>query len=386
VPCPIGAEVPPVAPGTCALRVARAAAGFEAEDVVVEVGGSAVAIDRVGEALARARAGGPARVVRAAFTDGRGGRLESVELPPRLELRPTAAPLLVTRACRVGATPLAGVALPFGDYLVLFRRPDRPPVRAHVIVDGRHPTDLSIRLPEEAERPPGCVLVPDPLYAPAPFWIEEHEVTAAQWLEFVNDPATLEEIDRARAPVRVPHRSDAVEPLWPRGPDGRFRLGDEWRPDWPVLGISCEDAQAYVAWRNRTAGLAAQGLVWALPTPREWRSAARTHVADYVWGASFRPHWCNSCYARPRADPVDVESYPIDESGYGLFDVAGNASEWCDGPFDDPAKGLRWIAGGNWGDAVPTDFHAEGAAGHPPTMAAAIFGVRLVARPPAGAR
>jgi formylglycine-generating enzyme required for sulfatase activity len=98
--------------------------------------------------------------------------------------------------------------------------------------------------------------------------------------------------------------------------------------DYPALSMDWDQAVAYAAWVGKR-----------LPTEAQWEKAARGPDAfKYPWGSaepdSGGVYRCNyipgadtSADAHKYAAPVG--SYANGMSPYGLYDMAGNALEWC---------------------------------------------------------
>lgn len=88
----------------------------------------------------------------------------------------------------------------------------------------------------------------------------------------------------------------------------------------PVVDVSWNDAQAYVAWLS-----ARTGQRYALPSESEWEYAARAR-ADTPWqtGRAILIDDANILSAFGRTVPAG--SYP--PNAFGLHDVHGNVSEW----------------------------------------------------------
>ncbi len=348
VPVPVQDAPPAVAPGTLMLVVTSGAGELRRGDLVLDLDGEAIARLAPRDAVRRAQVGGVAAGVH------RDGVVERLTLPPGLRVRATAAPLVLSPACRRVASPSVEVTGEPGEYLILVRAPGREELRVfHAVPPGAH-LGVPIELLPEGTTPEGFVRI-ERLGPEHSFWIQEREVTAAEYAEFLNDDATRAEVAASAAPIRFPRDASTANEggYWPRGADGRWSVPPDSDAETPVLGVSQDDARAYATWFARRTGAAERGLEIRLPTQVERVDAAgSTTLRKLPFGEGFRPRWASSCYARPKPGPVAVLSHPVDESPYGVFDMAGSAREWS----DDRDRGLGRLCGGSWAVAKSDGF------------------------------
>jgi formylglycine-generating enzyme required for sulfatase activity len=95
------------------------------------------------------------------------------------------------------------------------------------------------------------------------------------------------------------------------------------RADHPVVNISWYDAIAYAEWLCHVTG-----EQWGLPTEEEWEKAARgTDGRIYPWGDDWQRRAAN-IYHQKELTTSPVGAYPQDVSPYGVYDMAGNVTEW----------------------------------------------------------
>ncbi|AUX39104.1 protein kinase [Sorangium cellulosum] len=261
----------------------------------------------------------------------------------------------------IGRTPLRRVPFARGSYLLRIRAPGRAEARYPVLLerDGHwdgcvpgeeaaHPIPL-LRAeelgPDDIYVPAGCCLVGgDPEAADSlprrriwvdGFVIRRFPVTNREYLDFLNDLVGRgREAEALRAcPRSQPGMAENADerPAFARDAAGRFVLAGEewsarWEPDWPVSLVDWHGAMAYAAWLAE-----ATGKPWRLPNELEREKAARgvdgrncpsgDHLdATFVCAV-------DSFAAGPTRVPVD--SYPTDESPYGVRGLAGNVRDWC---------------------------------------------------------
>ena len=238
-------------------------------------------------------------------------------------------------------------------------------------------------LPPDGERPPGMVWVPGgefmmgsdseiawPDEKPAHrvrvggFWMDETEVTNAQFKAFVEatgyvttaeSPPNLDEIMKQVQPGTPPPKKEDLVPgsvvfRMTKGPVGTRDFSQWWhwtpgaswkhpegpgsdirgRLNHPVVQVSWDDAVAFAKWAAKR-----------LPTEAEWEFAARGGLEGktYGWGdepfSEDKPQcniWQGEFPWKNTAKDGFERTAPVRSfapNDYGLYDMAGNAWEWC---------------------------------------------------------
>jgi len=299
----------------------------------------------------------------------------------------------------LGTTPLGLVLLAPGSYLAVARRAGFEDLRLPFAVSRGDTVEVAARMLPDAATPPGFVFVPegpfrfggDPealgsrpgeIREVPSFWIAREEVTIGEYLEFLNDPETLREIEEHEArtgnPLRAPRDFARPEGYWSRGEDGRY--APEVDPRTPVAAVTWGDATAYAGWKSRRAAERGEPWVFALPREEEWEKAARgVDGRAYPWGNRFDWGYCEGGLSRregPRLGPAG--EFPRDESPYGVRAMSGGVSEWCEEWATEGAT--RVLRGGSFELASPAFFRAAYRSTSYPEVLLVQPGIRLIAR------
>src|SRR5262249_4321691 len=170
------------------------------------------------------------------------------------------------------------------------------------------------------------------------FYLDETEVTNAQFAQFVEVTSYVTDAEKADSEV-----------------DWKTYVSPE-RLNHPVVCISWNDANAYAKWAGKR-----------LPTEAEWEYAARGGSLGlrYPWGGDSPEELCNFGRFGSETGIADfptksVESY--EPNGYGIYDMSGNVWEWCSDWYDPiyyrnspqkdpqgpPSGKTRVLRGGSW--------------------------------------
>ena len=116
--------------------------------------------------------------------------------------------------------------------------------------------------------------------------------------------------------------------------------------NYPVVGVSWRQAKAFCVWRSNMLNNYLESVDYStmndfrLPTESEWEYAARGGIASqsYPWGGPYvrNPNGCFLANYEPLRGAYDddggVRTLMVGHyapNDYGLYDMAGNVSEWC---------------------------------------------------------
>ena len=143
------------------------------------------------------------------------------------------------------------------------------------------------------------------------FYIDQYEVTNAQYKEFVDDT------------------------LYPPPPHWENGLYSQNTENHPVTFVSWDDAHAYAEWAGKR-----------LPTAAEWELAARgLQGQTFPWGATFDSQQVNINNLQEGTAPVGF--YQDDVSAYNVYDMGGNVMEWTLTQYEG-TKDFFILKGSSW--------------------------------------
>lgn len=197
-----------------------------------------------------------------------------------------------------------------------------------------------------------------------PLALSQTEVTVAQFSMFVADSGYQTDAER-----NFGGRGCVSEAHYGQG-DWGWVEGRSWRnpgypqtPDHPVVCVSWNDAEAYVAWLAKQTG-----QPYRLPTEAEWeysaragtttRSSAGEHDAGLCSVANIGDMTFERAYGRtPEVGCEDgyartAPAASFEPNPFGLHDMHGNAWEWVADCWHDtyeqaPQTGQAWLEGGD---------------------------------------
>ena len=295
-----------------------------------------------------------------------------------------------------GVTPISDLEIAHGEYIVRLELAGYAPfegsINGYNIGDVDAPTTVPFR-PLKVTLIPANQSHPNMVYVPGTdyrlvswrrpsdavvkldgFFIDKYEVSNQDYKEFVSSGGYLKkeywkypflkggrEIPWADAIAEFVDRTRLPGPRdWSNQnyPDGKERH--------PVTGISWYEAAAYAAFRGKT-----------LPTIFQWEKAARNGATTPVevmlpWGISRHfAHHANLT----STGTVPTGSFDFGMSPFGVYEMAGNASEWL---VNETTDGFL-TAGASWADPA---YSFGGIGPFPPFFSSDRLGFRCALNDP----
>lgn len=265
--------------------------------------------------------------------------------------------LVLGEARQLGVTPLARVPLGYGSYMLTLYKEGWEEIKYPIYIerssvwDTRHPTKQT-----PIQMLPKGILGADDCYVPGSwfvmggdpncssslprtkcwqdsFMMKKYPVTNAQYLQFLNHLVAegLYEESLLYVPRERSGKAGELGAMIYGFEEGKGYFlcpdadGDVWEEEYPVCFIDWAMAQRYAKFYAQQTE-----QDWRLPFEGEWEKAARGVDGRYLpWGFYLEPSWsCVREASSGRPIPSVVDSFPIDESPYGVRGMAGNMCDW----------------------------------------------------------
>jgi formylglycine-generating enzyme required for sulfatase activity len=110
-----------------------------------------------------------------------------------------------------------------------------------------------------------------------------------------------------------------------------------------VVGVSWDDAKAYVEWLGKETG-----QPYRLLSEAEWEYACRAGKTTRYWWGDALPTPEQANFGRKKGGTTAVDTYPANP--WGLRDMHGNVWEWVEDCWNEsyagaPKDGVAWTTG-----------------------------------------
>ncbi len=150
------------------------------------------------------------------------------------------------------------------------------------------------------------------------------EVTQGMWLEVMG--------------TDLRHIRDMANPEWGLSREGYY---------YPMYLLSWDDCQRFATAMN----VLDPTYIYRLPSEAEWEYACRagTNTA-YYWGDSSSPDIISKyCWYEGNSNDIAHPVAQKEPNQWGLYDISGNLSEWCEDTYHDsysgaPSDGGAWVS------------------------------------------
>lgn len=219
------------------------------------------------------------------------------------------------------------------------------------------------------------------------FYMDETEITNNEYRQFIN--VMMEDSLDVLGEEYVMTHLYPDTTVWVK--DYTYHMGDPLMEyyfshpafdDYPVVGVDYFAAKYFSEWRTKHKNQAntEEGMApmpaFRLPTEAEWEYAARggRDMSVYPWGGPYLRNGKGCLLANFKPGRGDYYSdgftytAPVAQffpNDFGLYDMAGNVSEWCEDAYSDATVPIVWdlnpvyndpneprkvVRGGSWKD------------------------------------
>jgi len=233
-----------------------------------------------------------------------------------------------------------------------------------------------------------------------PFYMGITHVTVDQFAAFVKDSGYKTDAEKAGWSVGIEIKDAQIKVEKVDGCSWRNPSFDQ-KGDHPVVQVSWNDAQAFCEWLSKKSGKTV-----VLPTEAQWEYACRAGTTTaYPWGDNpdDGKGWANGSDQSLKKKIPNAEKWaffswddgfvftsPVGSfkaNAFGLYDMNGNAWQWCQDCYGDYDKGavtdptgatgsFRVLRGGSWGGG-PRRCRSAFRAGYVPDLRVDHFGFRV---------
>jgi serine/threonine-protein kinase len=158
------------------------------------------------------------------------------------------------------------------------------------------------------------------------YFIQKRHVTHREYLLFLNDLVAQNQKELAFQYAPKNKKQDHQNHFKESQKCLEMITRADWQEDFPITYVNYWQALAYCEWLSKLWQIRVR-----LPLDCEWEKAARgIDGRIFPWGDEFDPTWCRMRQSQEvLPSPARDFDYPIDQSVYGVFGMAGNCRDWC---------------------------------------------------------